>query len=781
LALYGKPIESGNASGADIPMPVFIEFRNIGTELARVTQAANIEIDCVYSEMLLADLEPLMEAAPYEKLKAGVSGSPVATREGLRALGLRLVYQADGAAIRIEMPHEWLRPFVLGLGEDPGSLRPNLAPAPISGYVNLRASEQAAVGSATQPGLAAGPAASASGVVSARGASLIGGANYSSQALARTETAIVVPWDKGLSQLWLGDARYSNASTIQYPQMSGASYFKKARASNDHSEIDAGVISAKNKSKIQIYKNESLYREMEVPPGDYRLSDLQLDLGQNAIRIVVRDEATGEVKERLINDFLPLYSVPRGEWEGVASAGFRRSSDAAGLAYSAYPAAFGGFAYGVSRVTNAGLDAYSSSAVSRLTEELRLFQNIGSLALSVSQSASASGADGSSVKAAYVKSNGLAAGLESVSISEELQSPGYSPAAQSLIEPPPNPGAATATSVNVGLQPIWRVAAGLGYTGIRSEPITSDSYYANLSKSYGIDRHWSMSVTAGKLWSDQGASDVRLLVTLAYADVASAATTKGLASVGSSQNLARASYADDNRLLVSAEASGPPGASGPTTQSVSAKKAYSSGDVGGGVANIGGETVATAEIATGIAFTDRTAAFTRPLSGGFIIFESRADKGAEFDVSSDSGGAAASGGSAFRAVAVPVPDYSISSYSAAYSDPAYFTLESSRAYIYQSGFKTGSSVFLASDPRSIVSGTLLDERRRPVAQAFADISCLSPTDSLEGKVLTNGLGEFQASIKRGASCRLVIDDKKTDLLDLSWPVRFRNLGALTIK
>jgi outer membrane usher protein FimD/PapC len=774
-ALFGAPVVYADAKATDIPIPIYLNLRNIGTELVKLNHGEKIEVDRMYVEMLVSDLEKLMEKEKFFEFKERTTGLNMITKEELDGLGIKVTYRIEDSSINMEMPNEWLKPFALSFnGFDYGSMSPNTYTAPFSGYVNTHVTAQS-TSDINNNSDAIGVTMDAE--LTVKGVSFITGGNYYNRNYQRTETAFVFPWNFGQNQIWVGDAKYSNSSSVSYPELSGFNYFKKGIATDSHSELDAGLITVKNKSSVQIYKNESIFRTITVGPGNFHLSDLPLDLGQNTIRIVIKDLTTGEITEKVIEDFLPIYSVPEKQWEQVFSYGYHRTNGTEGIQYFGEPASFLGLMYGLNRQINVGTNIYNSGSYIRTAEEVRQFSAKGNISASINQSKSETNIIGPSVKLQYSKQEVAIPGIKSVSVSGEISGGGYARDANQV-----NLDAAKTATVNLSLRPINKFNFNLGDTLTETSDNLANTFFISAGRNYSINRNWAFGMGGGKSWSNRDGEDVRFSLSLSYQDKIELGSVSAIAEQTQDRERLSSSFRAKDDLSITAQANKPnPANVKDSSSSLNLQKSYQRANVTAGVSNADHIQAGYIEVGTAIAFTNEAIAVSKPIGNSFIIFESLNPRGVEFDVNDSSSNILASGGESLRAVVVPIRDYTEGIFSAGFSDPEYYTLESSKSTIYLSGFRTGATVFLSSDQRSIISGKLVDSKDQIIKQVMLNIECAKEDDLLLKSTFTNIFGEFQFSVKRNADCHVKVGDKKSESLDLTWPVKYRDIGQIQIK
>lgn len=775
--LFGAPITYYEPNSSDIPIPVFVNSHNIGIELVKLTYAPDIQIDKMYTEMLLSDLEKLLKAEKFDEIRQLIFTSNLISKEELEEIGITPFYRMEDSSVDLQIPIDWLKPWLLNMNAFSASnLQPTVEAAEISGYINVHASE---LSSNSKIQIRDPFGMSVDGAVTAKGLTLQGGANYYNSEWNRTDTALVIPWNHGTHQVWVGDAIFSNSSAVSYPQLSGISYFKKATYSDSHFEVDGGVISVKNPSTIQIYKNEALYKTLNVGPGSFHLTDLPLDLGSNTIRIVIKDESTGEITEKIISDFLPIHSVPSGDWEHVVSYGSKRSIGIEGVHYYGNPVAFFGFMYGLARTLNGGLNFYSSNDFYKPSETIRAFTKVGNFSLTTSESFKTNPSiSGLAVKGEYQTSRLNSKIINVLSLSEEVSSPGYLSS-----EGDKDSEAARTVSINVGLKPILKISSSFGFSNRVTGNTKNNSSFVNIGKNFQINRHWRLAGTAGQLWSDLRGSESRFMVSLNYNEsFDDSAVTSYVRKTQDGQYLG-ASYRDKDLLELQATAQQGSRFDKNTYVSASAKKTFPRAILNASATDNGAYQSLYTELHSGIAFTNKTFAITKPISSSFIIFTSENKSGVEFDVTNEGGMSVATSGSWLKSIAVPVQNFSRGLYSGSFVDPEYYTLESSKSAIFMPEYKEGTHVFLHSEERMITTGVLVDEAGKPYLNSIVTISCKQPDAVLATSTFTNNSGEFQFLVKRNSECRLTLGSSshESDILDLSWPVHYKDLGPVTIK
>ena len=775
--LFGTPIDysSGGTKSLEMPIGLYVNNHYAGNDLVKVKTGAVVVAERFYSELILKRLKPFLIDEEFERLKEIFSSTQTASVEDLDAVGVKSSYDISDGSIHLSVPNEWIRPTILSFGYgDDADLEPNTMSAPFSGYVNTKLSRSFI----ENPGTATvyNTNLNATGVISAFGVSAHSGLAVMNDKARRTESALIIPWSKGRNQVWIGDTRYHNNMMISdYPEVTGIAYFRDHALRPQDYDIDAGAFEAKNNSRVQIFKNEVLYREFQRGPGKFGIQDVPLEVGENVIRVVIQDLVTGERTERVVNDFLPLQFVPAGDWSHAVGYGVRRSETTDGIDYSDKPTAFAGGMYGLTKSNSVGGSVLAEDKYSKLTLIERLQTRYGAFAAILSRSepdAGASGHRGTLQYSCQFKDSPI----RSASLSHSFDDANYKSSATVVANQ------RSSTSANFGFKPFAQTVVSTGLSNVKTYGSDINSAFITIGRNFRINRHWSVGLTGGHVWSDRGSNDSRAMVTLTFNDsvLGGRAVARERESLERSETALSFQSPDDYSIDVNSSRIRDTGL---RANNLRATKKFERAVVTGSYSGFNSEPGQSGSISieTGLAFTNKTYAWTRPISGGFIIFESAADRGIDYEVGNGSGRRVGVSGNLLRTWVVPVGNYTTSYFTSSFLDPQYFTLESSNATIYRSGFRTGTESFLLSDTNTYVTLTVVDANGAAVLNTHGEVVCSKPDDVIANMIFTNAIGETNFFVKRGAECHLKFGNTLTETLDLSWPTKYRDLGEINLK
>jgi outer membrane usher protein len=784
---YGTPLASTEVSGdssAEIPISVYLDRRRLGTEMIKLKPGETVTVERLYVAALLADLKKVLDSGAYERLREQLGSVTFVSGKDLESLDVIATFRVEDSAVEISVPKNWLNPTLVSFNRsDESDIEPNVFTAPFSGYVNFdvtkrylspyRASE--ADLSAPYPNYTS---VDAQGVLSAKNVTLQSGFNKYENVFNRTETSLVIPWNLGLNSVVLGDIKYDNAMAVPAPELSGVGYYRRSALKTEHLEIDAGVVDVKNKSILYIYKNERLYRTLDVPPGKFQMSNLPLDLGQNVIRLVLKDQVTGEETERVVTDYLPLYSIPYGDWEHAIVFGSKRTNDIRGIQYLDQPVTFAGVMYGLTRQINVGGNFYNDPGYRRYSNELRLFTNAGTFGFGVNHSNRDFYPDGTSAHVEISKNGFGNSALQSAAVRYSLMDTTYKAGLTDNSN-----GGRTESSLNLGIRASQRVALGLGATFLNGENESLETYFATLGSKFKPSKHWQIDLSGGYYLSNGKSEEYKFLVALKYEDV-----LKNDAHVSALVERTQEHLAEQARYLKQDDFSVTGSNSkqiktGSTIASVQAEKKLPIAILSGEVMSTdeGQTSAATTTLSTAFAFTNETIALSRPISESFLIIESKNKRGVEFDVNDSLGRPIETGGKYLRGVVLPVSNYGAGIYSPSFQDPNYFTVESSEGVTYMPGYKTGAAYFLVSDDRILLNGFLVDEKNNHLKDIRGELICQDKEDALTDTFFTKAEGDFEVYVKRGALCRLKYGNAVSEPLDSNWPTKFREVGTIELR
>jgi hypothetical protein len=775
--IFGKPLQytSESVTPIELPLPVSINGFPAGTHQVMVLPGNAITVERFYTEPLLKKFKTTLIDKAYDDISERISPSPVVSVQELDEAGVTTTYDISEGGVSLIVPQGWIKPSILslGFGQDT-ELMPNTTSALFSGYVNTSYVKSFAP---NPEGLrSANDFVSINGVISGGGVSAHTGTDILEGKARRTETALIIPWNEGLDSIWLGDTHSDlSGSVAEFPTLSGVAYFRKHNPQSAAPSLETGVFEIKNRSKIQIYKNEVPFREFERETGRFSLSDISLDSGENLVRIVITDLVTNEITEKIFQDFIPMQFVPKGEWDHSIGYGHRRTDGFSGFEYTDTPTFFGGVTYGLLKNNTVGVSLLTEENYQRSTITDRISTTAGSYSLSARQSES-SKVLGYSGSVEYSKGFTKKA-INNITLRQTIQGDRYKSSAGDT------PVAQTTTELTAGFEPIHKIGISAGASYTSSTVKDSSLLFYGLGRGVKFSKKWAGSISAGQSWKNLGAPEAHASVTITYTDQ-SAENNKVVASDTESLDRSNARLSvertEDYRLGLS---SIEPRNTNLRTNNFQADKWFARGSVQGTISDFTSEErrSGTLGFSTGMAFTSETFGWTKPLSESFIIFESKAVRGAEYDVTDTSSKTLGTSGAWLRTSVIPVRNYSTVSLGSSYLDPQYFTLESSESVVYKSGFRTGTQSYLSGDENVYIMARLVDGENSVIKLTQGKLLCTKAQDTISESIFTNENGETNFYVRRGADCHLDFGNGVSETLDLSYPTKHRDLGTLIIK
>lgn len=772
--VYGTPIETA-PKGESIPLmfKIYLNKRYLGEDQVRVFPGQLIVIDKFYAKVLLNRFQKRLTDEEMERLKNILQGVLTIGLEDLESLGIKCEFDVSDGSIYITIPDTWLKPTLLSFEiEAEDGLTPNRGSAPFSGYVN-------AVATRNYPDLRNSKISidylGLRGVFSAGGFSMHSGVDID-QTARRTESAIVIPWDNGKSQLWLGDARYDINGAAQVPDLTGIAFYRKHANNSFDADLDAGTFEIRNKSRVQIFKNDTLLRSFESQPGKFTLNDIPLSSGDNLIRIVIHDSVTGEVTEKSFNDYLPIMTLPKGELDYSMAYGLQRSNGLSQeIVYDTASTFSSALMYGVTRYNSSGGQLIARKNHLKVTAQTNFNTSYGGFSGLVTESTKTN-ADSSRGYKGTIRYTKVFddSWLNSLTVSGSSFDANYTETADSAA----SVDGGSDSSFTFSLAPILKLGISAGVTSLQQNGTTKNSYFTDLSRHFSINRNLNAQLSAGQSFSETGNS-TRFLFTLTFNDFFEGGSFRARETENQNRSSTSLNYQKGDYLFsLGSSASRHKDA---RVSSAGVIRRFDRAIISGNYSYAGDTRSSfTGKLETAIAFTNNTYAWTRPLSNSFIIFESVLS-GAEYEITDKNGKVIATSGSELQTYVMPVQNYSTSYFGSSFVDPQYFTLESSEATIYSSGFRTGTDVILSSDVNTYVMVIAQNEVGELIRNAQGKLDCKEKGASLTNSIFTNENGETNFFVRRNSNCQLKFDTLTSDTLDLSWPTKFRDLGIIQLK
>lgn len=774
----GVPAGPTEEIATDVFVPIVVNGRATGDDQVKIraSTSGEVNLESIFGQVLLDHLERVLSKEAMADLKSKKLPQFLGEND-FKELEIGARYDVETGSIAITVPEKWLKVAILDMEFFRDSkLIPNTDPDFISGFINARLGYQRYKGYAGDE-YQDSKLFRYDGAVHALGATLQGGVVDDGEKIRRLETSLSVPFQDGTYMFIVGDNKYRNGRAINTPELSGYAFFKNAQYKGSQQQVDGGYIELEHKSKIEIYRNEKIFRTLNADPGKFYLSNLPLEVGQNIIRIRVTDLITGTTTEKVVEEYMPLTGVPKGEIEAAMAYGQTRRQDTGEIVYYGNPVTFAGLMYGVTNTYNLGGLGFLQGDYSRGSIDQRLIQPLGTLSLLFNFSQTKNVNWGSSIAGTYTVSFGQKAFLRNIAFGYERAGAGYQDAQFA-----PDQGFAKGRG-NLTINPFGSSSIIAAYE--RSAQPSGEKEFKSISMNqpFRFNKNWSGDIGIGRIWGSESSDDFRLFLTLTYNDwfgpVRGEAsvnndTLKGFSSVASLSHQTR--DADYRASYIS-------NAGEPSASEIYGTKDFTRAKITGRAMSRSDGTRTGGEglFETAIAFTNHTMTLSAPLSDSFLIFESEAPAGVEFEVLDSNSKSIAESGSFFRSVAVPVHDFSTSSFTPQFFDPSYFTLDSTQTTIYRAGYKSGSTKRLTSDDRILVMFKAVDEKNEPIVNTSGKVVCEKAQDVFYDALFTGIDGRTEYYAKRGAKCYVQFGNFKTSMMELNWPAKYRDFGDMPVK
>lgn len=773
---FGVPVsEPAPEMTTDIFLPIIINNRNTGEDQVRIktTNDGLVDIDQINADIFFAHLEMAVSVDQIDLLKKKLT-SRFITKAEIEESGIQVRYNIESGGLMIDVPNTWMKTSVLSMEFFRDSkLIPNATPDFLSGYLNLRGNRKTSSFENGQPALDQ-TLLSYNGAIHSLGATVVGGGIIEDGKHKRRETALIIPWDEGYKMFLYGDGTYTNYTSINTPELTGTHFYKKSKMQKDHQEIDGGHIELEHRSTIEIYRNAQLFRTIRAEPGKFYLSNLPLQLGQNVIRIVITDEVTGMKTEKIVEDYLPLYGVPRGEIETAFVQGFSRNDVESEIVYTGPRITFFGVMYGITNTLNTGFTSYQQEDYTRVALDERLLTRFGNFSFQFLSSETKNFQWGTAGIGSFA-SNGINQYLiRNFSFSYERAGSGYEPS------PKAKAFGYAKTRLTAAFVPYKNISLSTTYENLAEEGVIDDAFFVSVNRPFKINNNWSGGVSLSQAWGTNRPDELKINFSLTFSENIWSGRFSSMAENTKDGTSTRTNYVRKGDVDYSASFSSTN--KNDRITDLSAEKNFNKGRLAARfVDQSSGRKTADLLAETAIAFTNKAIGLSQTLNESFIIFKSGADPSAEFEVLDQNARPIMNNGSFWSSIVIPVRNFSTVTLTPGYTDPAYFTMDSSSNTIYQAGFKTGSTKFLTSDDKMLALMRIVDPEGNPVINTSGKVVCEKATDVFYDSIFTNLTGDTEFYARRGASCKVVFNTMSTDFLDLTWPSKYRDFGIVPIK
>jgi outer membrane usher protein len=412
-------------------------------------------------------LEPLLKRDIFEKLRTRIGGDAEVSAATLGEFGIRIAYDDAKLALAVSVPVEERELSRLSLRSAYANGGETLAPAGVSGYVNLRGamdlSEQGSETGISAPEFALDGAMRLGEVV----AESEGYASFrpSVPGFRRTGSRLVYD-DLNRTMRWQAGDLHPLAQTFQStPNMAGLSVTRLYSILDPQREVrssGAQSFSLFAPSVVETVVNGRIVERRTLQPGNYSLNDFPLADGANRVQLQIEDP-TGQ---RRTIDFDLYYSrtlLAPGLVEFSAIAGVYANPSFDGISYTDDWAASGFVRKGITQQLTAGANFQADRLAQQGGVELLFGSAPGLIGANLSLSQRNTGQEGFAGSLTFEKTTtGNGYDGQSFHASAEIRSkdfatPGQLPRSEAIK---------------------WRLLAGYSKNFSRDRFVTADIQYA---------------------------------------------------------------------------------------------------------------------------------------------------------------------------------------------------------------------------------------------------------------------------------------------------------------
>lgn len=768
---FGAPLDSGRGA-KEMPFTALVNgYRGKDLFLKVIEKEKGIiEVKETQTDGLLYTLEDFLDETYYEDLKGQLEGINYLTIEEAKEKGISIYLDENKTSVKIDVPWEWLKPVTFRFQKS-GKIdfSKSKRPDDFSGIINMFYLKHVPDGGKSNDTI------SSQANLCFKDINFYSGFNYTDNdnRLTRLETGMVFPIHSGKAQLWLGDIN-SQPFGIQAPgNISGIGLFSLTKQTENEQKTDELTFLLKNKSTVQIYKDEYLKSEIEADPGIFKVAETDLGYGVTTVRVVIKDKVTGEITEKIVRMFLSILSTPEGHFDYAVLHGHERQTIDREFRYSDLLSTYISGFYGVSKNWSSGFTFSQRGPLQTESLQQRVFHDYLSL------NANIGGAqDHVTKESGYSHGITLSNGqmfykkFTNIAVDYSYFSPGYPTEKKSSTKDEKHKA-----SIKASWTPYKKLNLATGYSKTTiSNHKASESAFINMSSSLKLSKKWILSISGGSVFIEEN-PDYHFFLGLTYSDwtperrkMVSLQQTEKQASLKSqynnfedkynlSSNLThnRASELDNYNLQFD------------KLFELATFTATRSGEFNrqNGDLNL--------NFGTALAFTENAVTLTRPLNQSFVIVQST--NNAHFEIYDQNAKKIAESG-LLKKTLIPMSSYSNLLLSASFTEPKYITNQTSNAILFSSGYITGTTYEIKANDQMQVSATLVDQHGTPIRNSIGKMECREKGRSF---LATDKDGKFTFDGIRTDTCQINISGAVTEELDLNWPSVFKDFDVIEVK
>jgi outer membrane usher protein len=361
----------------------------------------------VAAPRLLQMLELVLKPVVFARLKAAVGTSPVVAAEQLAAEKIVLRYDSQKLSLAIDIPVAARRLNSLSLRGARESSSETLAPAAVSGYLNLRSAVDL-VERGPDRGLVP-PVSLLDGAVRAFGV-VTESEGYvslrSGEPLIRRTGSRLVYDDLAHTVRWtLGDVRSYGRNFQSTPAAAGLSVARFYNVLDPQREVrptGSQGFTLFAPSTVETVVNGRVVERKLLQPGSYTLQDFPLAEGGNDVRLDIEDQ-TGKRRTVEFNVYSNQQLLEPGASEFAAFGGVYAQPTRRGIAYSRRWTASGFVRRGISQQLTLGVNGQGDGDSQQVGSEILFGSGLGLIGLDLAASRRTAGPNGFAGAARFEK------------------------------------------------------------------------------------------------------------------------------------------------------------------------------------------------------------------------------------------------------------------------------------------------------------------------------------------------------------------------------------------
>ncbi|KHD88475.1 MAG: hypothetical protein OM95_08145 [Bdellovibrio sp. ArHS] len=248
----------------------------------------------VEAKPLLNGLQPYLKDSLYQNLQNRLRAEGVVTLQDLEGVGISPIFDEARLELKLDLPLKYRKGNDLDLNYAELSSRPYQRPREHSGYLNLRLQQSYQYGSGANDEKL--PLSShVDFVENIRGFVLESSGEYlegSAHPWKRQDTRIRKDDEERMLRYTLGDLTLSARGFQLAPNIAGLSVVREfsIQPYKTLRPLSNTEIVIKRPSFVEVYVNGFLFSQLRLAPGVFNIRDFPLALGQNNVKVKIRDD-----------------------------------------------------------------------------------------------------------------------------------------------------------------------------------------------------------------------------------------------------------------------------------------------------------------------------------------------------------------------------------------------------------------------------------------------------------------------------------------------------------